>query len=465
MKLKITLIVFFVWMMFQGKTQSFVIHDVLVSSQNARICDIEIDPYGKRICWQSPDDNKLWVCHLDTITWALTVLDGKEILIDSTLTPIDRSSNSGEWGYDQNGTYIVYNKEYLRKAYIALAAEIGSTWSVTTLMDAPHRMNPHATQTPGDAFVAIHYISTFFANYTKYKFINEPTHEYWVHDFKDAHWAQDQQLLTGILKNNHQVGLYDPANPTTPVQLTFHSGTEYSRPYLWYAPEHGNSRMLFAVANGEVMNVFKETTPYSNDFQIYMSFPSPSANPVYNKIGSPEPCVYDGQSYITFMVSSTECETSCFPGEIWIAKIDSLAPFFRMISDPAPGIRSDPESFATQDSLLVYYTEVNDTISSTPLYLLKKCDTGIGVMVSTHIDETSVPVDERKIPFPNPFQHHIAIKNAVGNEHFRLTDKSGRTIWRGKHIERKDFSELAPGIYFLKVSSGNSIQVSELIKE
>ncbi len=465
MAFRLTLVLMMILHAFQGRTQTFAIHDVLVSSQNARIVDVEIDPYQNRICFQSPDDNKLWLCHLDTNTWALTVPDGKEILIDSSLTSIDLTSNSGEWGYDMNGTYIVYNKEADRKRYIAVAAETGPVWSLCTLTDAPHRMNPHASRNPADSFVAIHYVSTMLTNYTKYKYINNPAHEYWIHDFKDAHWGSDEQILTGILKGNHQVGLFNPVNPTAPVQLTFDYSRHYSRPFSWRAPEHQNARMFFAVANSEELQVFKEVTPNSNSYRLYMTFTSPSFNPAYNKIGSPEPTVYDGQSYITFMASSSEFETANVPGEIWIARIDSVNPLFRMVSDSSAGIRTDPETLATRDSLLVYYTEVSERSGLERAYKLKKCDTGIGLNLPTRIGEPADKGNVTMIPFPNPFTKHIRIKGAAGNEEYLLTNSTGGVIFTGKNIECEDFAGLPVGMYLLKIMTGRSFQTMQLIKE
>jgi len=443
--------------------QNFTIHDVLASSPNARICDIEIDPYKNRICWQTPDDDKLWVCRLDTATWTLVVPDGKETLIDSILTPIDETSNSGEWGYDQSGTYLVYNKVVSRKKYIAVAAETGSGWMTTTLMDAPHTINPHATRNPADTFFAFHYISTIWGSYTKFKFRSNLWCEHWIHGFKDAHWVDGETLLTGILPN-HQVALCNPACPGPPLQLTVDNGPDYTLPFMWHAPEHDNVRMFFARVNGEEIRVFKETMPNSFDFRPYLSFTSPSANPLYVKIGSPEPTVYGGQSYISFMVSSSECENSCFPGEIWIAKIDSLAPFFRMVSDSSVGIRSDPETLATKDSLLVFYTEIVGQNTPETFYRLKKCDTGIGVGFMTGVP----PVDRnvtKMVVYPNPFTSRLSLKDATGNERFRLTDRAGRTVWTGRHLEKKDFSGLPSGGYILKIGSGGSWQTVELIRQ
>jgi hypothetical protein len=363
-----------------------------------------------------------------------------------------------------NGTCIVYSKEIGKHHYIAVAAETGNTWTLNTLTDAPFRQNPHATRNPADSSCAIQYISTLFNNYTKYKFLDDPGNEMWIHNFLDAHWANDEQLMTGIRKNNHQVGLFNPANPDIPVQLTFDYNKVYSRPFMWRAPEHQDARMFFAVANGEEVRVFKEILPGTNHYRLYMAFPSPSSNPLYLKIGSPEPCVYDGHSYLTFMASSTECETACFPGEIWIARLDSAAPVFRMVSDTSVAIRTDPESFATKDSLLVYYTEVVDSAGSPAVYRLKKCDTGIGIDLATGGHETAGAGASAWTVYPNPFGSHLSMKNAAGNEQFNLTDHLGKSIWRGEQLELADFSNLRAGLYFLKTRSGNSMQTTGVIK-
>jgi hypothetical protein len=284
-------------------SQEFVISDILVSAADAQIGDIEMDPYKKRICWQSINDHELWVCNLDTITWALTEPYGKEILIDTSLTPIDNTSNGGEWGFDQNGTCIVYNKLLGKVRYVAMTAETQMGWLLSTFIDAPHRMNPHATRNLDDTVVMIHYIRSHFSVKTKYKYLDDPTNEHVINCFQDAHWADGEQLLTGILYND-QVGLFDPANPGIPVQLTYDYSTVYSVPFMWRAPEHGNARMFFANADFTELRVFKEVNPYSNQYQLYMAFKSPSLNQSYDKIVSPEPIVYKGQSYITFMTSS-----------------------------------------------------------------------------------------------------------------------------------------------------------------
>jgi len=67
--------------------------------------------------------------------------------------------------------------------------------------------------------------------------------------------------------------------------------------------------------------------------------------------------------------------------------------------------------------------------------------------------------------YPNPFSNKIALKNANGLERYELINQIGQTVWAGKQIEQQDFSVITEGIYFLKVSTPNSVSVSKLIKQ
>ncbi len=464
MRIVLTLFLGIVLFCARLSAQDFTINDVIVSDFYSEINDTEFDPFQPRLCWQSPYDNTLWVCKLDTITWALAVPDGRQTLVDSCVTPIDQTSNSGEWGFDQNGTFMVYNKYVNHVSYVAIAVEVGSGWMHNVLLDAPHRMNPHATQNPNDPYAAIHYTRFGFSLNTKYKFFDNLGAEQNINCFKDAHWVQGEQLLTGILANQ-EVGLFDPVNPGPPVQLTFDSKICYTKPFMWHAPEHDNQRMFFTVAEGTEIRVFRELVPGSNNFSIYMAFQSPSMNPNYNKFASPEPYVFEGQSYITFMTSSSECENACAPSEIWIARLDSLAPLFRMISDTNVSIRTDPEPYVAGDSLVTYYTEVDNSILSHPFYRVRKCRTGFGK--ESPITSSGDIATNGGLPVkvcPNPFTDRITLCQATGKEWYELTGIAGNILWRGPHIEQQDFQYLATGLYFLRVRFGDQEKTLQVVK-
>lgn len=449
--------------------QSFTPHDILVSSALAKIGDPEFDPVNKRICWQSIDDHKLWICNLDTNTWGLSVPDGKQTVLDAGLIPLAQTLNAGEWGFSENGAYIFYNKLIGNVPYVAAAVENGTAWSLNTLTDAPNRFNPRATKNPGDAVAMVQYVTFPGTGTTKYKYANAPTTEYSIPNFKDAHWAEDEQILTGILPNN-QVGLFNPASPGAPVQLTFTPSDTYSRPYMWRAPEYQGARMFFAKANGSEIRVFKESSPGSNTYTPFMQFSSPSSRPDYNNIGSPEPVIYQGKSYISFMASSSPLETSGAPAEIWIASVDSLTPLIRMVSDDVLRVRTDPEPFPTDSTLFIYYTEVNDSLDAssygvidpTTLLKLRRCDTGIKAAPTTAIQPENTAA---WVVFPNPFREYFGIMNLTGQESFTLSNATGQIMFSGKDIQDQDFSSLPAGVYILRSQTKNRESVQRLIKQ
>jgi hypothetical protein len=51
-----------------------------------------------------------------------------------------------------------------------------------------------------------------------------------------------------------------------------------------------------------------------------------------------------------------------------------------------------------------------------------------------------------------------------GRETFTLTGLSGKRVWSGTDIEKKDLSFLPRGVYFLTVSAENTVQTIKLIK-
>ena len=67
--------------------------------------------------------------------------------------------------------------------------------------------------------------------------------------------------------------------------------------------------------------------------------------------------------------------------------------------------------------------------------------------------------------FPNPFTNKITLKNLTGTESYEMINTIGQTIWSGYKIEQHDFSAIAPGLYFLTVSTQNSIKTIKLIKQ
>jgi hypothetical protein len=77
----------------------------------------------------------------------------------------------------------------------------------------------------------------------------------------------------------------------------------------------------------------------------------------------------------------------------------------------------------------------------------------------------AVAANEKIGVSPNPFTCMISVHNAKGNETYEVVNALGQTIWSGKNIQQNDFSGLTSGIYFLKIISGNSIQIEKVVRQ
>lgn len=68
-----------------------------------------------------------------------------------------------------------------------------------------------------------------------------------------------------------------------------------------------------------------------------------------------------------------------------------------------------------------------------------------------------------RLAYPNPFSSHIYISPRIGYEQIELKNSLGQIVFSGYQFEKHDFSNLAIGIYFLKILN-NSNSVIKLIK-
>jgi arylsulfatase B len=63
---------------------------------------------------------------------------------------------------------------------------------------------------------------------------------------------------------------------------------------------------------------------------------------------------------------------------------------------------------------------------------------------------------------PNPFENYLKIENAEGDEVYELSNQFGQVLFLGKNIETQDFSNLAKGVYFLKIENR---KIFKMVKE
>ncbi|MCW3121221.1 MAG: hypothetical protein JWQ38_713 [Flavipsychrobacter sp.] len=116
----------------------------------------------------------------------------------------------------------------------------------------------------------------------------------------------------------------------------------------------------------------------------------------------------------------------------------------------------------TRAELQAYDADLYNLIS---LYFMN--DTWVPTCDVSTVKHTSVqylPVSKVSV-YPNPFSNRIILNNAKPRATLELSNAIGQLIWAGSDIATRDFSSLQYGVYFLKVSSEDGLQVFRLMKE
>ncbi|MBC8041856.1 MAG: T9SS type A sorting domain-containing protein [Rhizobacter sp.] len=455
----------------------FIVKDILVSDSIAQIIDPEFDPYGNRVSWQSLSDT-LWLAKIDPKTGELIPKSGKGIYVDRQLLPIPETFNGPEWMQSVSGGQLVYTTNRNSIAQLAVATETATdVWGTQIIAGTEGRLNPRATKYPASLVPAVHYLRRNGESILWSPAGSTAIQEDSALQTTDAHWVNDEpDAFTLIIRSNDQVGYYDTQTKLT-TQLTF-DNTKKERPYMWKAPEYGNDLVFFARADTLLQLYRKDAV--SGVWTKFYEFTSPLISDAnYTYIASPEPFVFNGKSYVCFMITKTNLETDNNPAQIWIAGIDPDAPFFRRVSDDTPLVRTDPEPFITDSTVFVFYTVVSDldgNLDATSNLNMRLCETGLVTAMSSASPSASNTPGAFSLSqnYPNPFNPATTISYAIpqaASVRLRVYDMLGREVATlvdtkqaaGSYTARFDASRFASGIYFYRLQSGASVQTKKML--
>ncbi len=152
------------------------------------------------------------------------------------------------------------------------------------------------------------------------------------------------------------------------VSLIARADGRMELPYGWLGPD--GALHALSVIDGTRLGVWRQT---ETGWTPLLVLTSPEAGGGFPHIGSPEPFVTGGRSYLSLVVSQNG---DLVPGQseqhVWILSLDPSAPFSVRCDDGDPeGLtRADPEVLVSGDRLFVYYYTL-DPVSSR----LRVCET------------------------------------------------------------------------------------------
>jgi len=346
-------------------------NESLVTSQ-PDIIDLEFSHTRSQFVWTDAI-GRLWVGNINPQTGLFEPTNGKGMLVDREALSIVKTMtipiNGPEWITTAKGDQIVYTKflpnaaqtkENARVAY----AEQGDdgAWTVQFLAPDGPRNGPYASHDAADTRPRISYA-------------NELGHRYWREIYDAATeeaipLAQQGQRSVRFVEGQRALIYAAPINGVNQIlyydldtksieQLTFDAKDKdlKSVPWMWRAPEFGGEYVFFTVVDYRELRVYRRLPADGGVLQwtpIYTT-----QLPLWLKIMSPEPFVYNGTSYIYF-VTATAPDT--YASQVWLSNIDASAPFTRKVSaDTLYRQRSDPEVFFCADGAYLYYNRADQS--------------------------------------------------------------------------------------------------------
>jgi hypothetical protein len=217
---------------------------------------------------------------------------------------------------------------------------------------------------------------------------------------------------------------------------------------------------MFSARSANKLSIYKKTGQYFTLNPADEYLPKSTISPTLT-LTSFEPFTICGdKTYGAYQVY-----TGAIPGntagEIWLKGIFN-DPMHIKISNYPGEVAVDPEYVIGKNKVWVFYY---GKVINAPVYNLHRCSTPLLIPCSTTGLKQNELENFVKV-YPNPFTNKINVENSLGNETYVLTDFLGQTIYEGKSISDRDFSEIQSGVYILKTTGANYLtQIVKLIKQ
>ena len=377
----------------------FVPTDEVLSAPGRSLSDPEFDEVNHRATWQFGPNPQvvgtLLVADVDPDTGE--ILDpqsglslregGRGRILDQQLVERTVTGNGPEWAISAAGGQIVYTRfNENNEPSIAVATFDGENWDAGLLPFSNNRFTPKGSRFAADSQARVGY----------YGFVNGPNglevrlgtrllERAGSETITDVQTGGGNFLpgeaffLTTAFSPGGltQVHVYDPKTEAF-EQVTFDAGGKLQSPEPWIAPDFAEKTLFTVNTNlGRSGQARVYSRPDAGDtltWQLEAAITSPVPGKPYVK--SPRPFVFEGKSYITFIVQPGPGRSTA--GEIWIADVDPdpETRFLRKVSEGGGegdnDVRFDPETFVTTNGPIIYYTHVIDGVP-----VLRRAQTGL----------------------------------------------------------------------------------------
>lgn len=289
--------------------------------------------------------------------------DPKEprLVLDSGAANLRQTFNGPEFGWDRDGWSVFYTKADGEALKLWRARLVdGLPQSGPVFADGLHRQSVLASKSSEAATTRLIYIKGDLRDGAfHWTDLAEPQRESRIvrtMGVDSPRWVDNTSFFVFAEaegSDRGQIKIHDTATGKTTV-ISRDAGVK-SFAYGWKAPEFGDEVVVLALVDAAAIGVWRQTSPGVWERVQTIVPPAESRHQI---MGSPEPLVCDGRSYISAVVKSEGGTLHFRDAEVWLFGVEAPGvPHYAERVDAADGerARSDPETLVSGNQVHIYY--------------------------------------------------------------------------------------------------------------
>ncbi|MCL4201627.1 MAG: serine hydrolase [Pirellulaceae bacterium] len=298
--------------------------------------------------------------HLDPATGSADPKTPR-LVLDSGAANLRQTFNGPEFGCDRDGWSVFYTKadSEVLKLWRARLVD-GVPQAAPVFADGLHRQSVLASRGTEAASTRLIYLKGDLSDGAfHWTDLAEPQRETRIvrtMGVDSPRWIDNTPFFVFAEaegSDRGQVKLHDTATGHTTV-VSRDAGVK-SFAYGWHAPEFGDEILILALVDAAAIGVWRQNSPSHWERVQTIAPPAESRHKV---IGSPEPLVCAGRSYISAVLKSEGGTLTFRDSEVWLFGVQAPdAPPYAERVNAADGdrTRSDPETLVSGNRVHVYY--------------------------------------------------------------------------------------------------------------
>jgi hypothetical protein len=352
----------------------FVQTDAVVTPVGASLPDPEFDNDTQRVTWQDWDGTGVWVAGVNPTTGDLIPPDGRGARIASGVASMGWGRNGPEWVQGPTGAELLYTRFVGGQATVVHATETVAGWISVDVPGTAGAQSPIGSLDIGDAAPRVRYVVDDGGRYESWwtDLSNPSLGGELPRTLRFARWVPSSRLLTGVSREGDIDQVFTIDVDTLAVEQITTSPFDKGSVFFFEAPELGGEVLMYTT-HAVVPDNPDRIIVYRRIGGVWTPVKEIGTPPGFPFVVSPEPFVWDGKSYVSFLATRGQFNFDNGEGQVWLAALAPGDDLLRRVSLPDAVVRKDPEPYTGGDRPWVYYSR----ILASGDRVIRRCELGL----------------------------------------------------------------------------------------